>query len=1030
MHQAMKLKPLAATLLFVVCQLSAASAAGLSNAVAVLDFTAENFAPDTADRTVGLADYVEVALQKHDVPVLERRNIRLVLAERDWQAGGLLSAESLLQAKLPAVDYFVSGNASFAGTREFTLTLSIIRADKATMESTFTRQGAYPDEWLPAIDSLAREVDQRLKLPKAGQAGRSEFEMMTWLPEAALPFFKGLDYYGHDDYASAVPWFRHSYEKDKHFNLARRWEARAYTKLNLPILAEALASAGTNNRRVPVDLKRPVAAVVAGEKISAAGCAAFVQALAQAGRFELFAPASIGATAREIDLQLTGQMAAPLNDRSVWLVVDDLIYLDAPDDHTLVASRQNLLSGEVSQQVKITAADHAGAGCAALAKAFLKNKTPAVESSSGQENTLPLPEPTRQDPPEVAFAKALRLSAAHPQSARLWIGLADFYPAETRKMLLERAVSAIATNRQSPDAAFWLASALWREREMSRRIFYTPTATRLAPNPLTNDFARLLQWFPDSHEANHLTEVTNHGEGSYVYVTLADRRYLGAVFTNHAVRIPAAAPVIKPPPAPVATEEQRLSRLNDYLKQNRPAPAWQLANALRAPDGSFAQPQVQTNYDELLRVIARENEQFKEFTAAIAAGQSQQTLELGRTLLNCVDRRDRAEVIRKCGGLIKGEQGVPEQWKFVFAEAKKYRDDFLIDPATGGPADNIEFQVMENTAIVTKVICGPDDQYERMIGEVAEAAHDLAPSGLATSICEDIRNDKALPLEKRLTAAYDLALLELAQGRNFEALDLLKDILRQSAGTGLPLKRNNTWSQSIESAAFEALRKVRIFAETGGDICDCCGKVPDRPPQKPANFEEMDRLLGQLWKQEIGEVGTNNPPIQQQLLARKEEFFPTILYKLRTDQEVSHLLLFCRDLGTNALPALPVIVQIIHRGEPFQDYNNALLALGSLGRAAGCAKPLLILSRENADNGNFNYALKKIGPAPRRVLPLLAQLLYHKNPEICKMAAHAVIETTGLDKSRFQNQSDEQLILLIREWWESEGCKQEWKSNP
>ena len=28
-------------------------------------------------------------------------------------------------------------------------------------------------------------------------------------------------------------------------------------------------------------------------------------------------------------------MAAPLNERSVWLVVDDLIYLDAPEEHLL-----------------------------------------------------------------------------------------------------------------------------------------------------------------------------------------------------------------------------------------------------------------------------------------------------------------------------------------------------------------------------------------------------------------------------------------------------------------------------------------------------------------------------------------------------------------------------------------------------------------------------------------------------------------------------------------------------------------------
>ena len=296
--------------------------------------------------------------------------------------------------------------------------------------------------------------------------------------------------------------------------------------------------------------------------------------------------------------------------------------------------------------------------------------------------------------------------------------------------------------------------------------------------------------------------------------------------------------------------------------------------------------------------------------------------------------------------MIKNQEGVPGQLGFVFNEAKQYRIDFLLDPVSGVPANNIEYQVLENSTRVQPVIYGKDYGYEPLMGKVAEIAHALPPSDLTQDILEYIRDNTSLPLEKRLTAAYDLAMLEQAQGRTFEALDRLKDVLRQTEGTGLPLKRNNGWSQTIESAAFDALRKSRVYAGADGDVCDCCGKVPDTAPQKPANFEEMDRKLGQLWKQQIGEAGINLPPIKQQLLADKENFFSAILYKLRTGQEVSHTLIFCSELGTNALPALPAIVQIIHRGEPFQDYNNALNALGALGPAAGCAKPLLILPGE------------------------------------------------------------------------------------
>lgn len=1006
-----------------------------ANNVAVLDFKVETPTANAGERVAGLEDFFEVALQKQDVPVLERRNIRLVLAERALQSSGLLSAETLSQARLPAVDYFISGSVVFPNNGEFSLTLSTIRADKAAVEFTLTRRGAYPAGWLPAIESLAKEVNQRLQLPKAGRAERSEFEMLTWLPEAALPFFKGLDYYSRSDYASAVPWFRSSYEKDKHFNLARRWEARAYTKLNLFPLAEITSGAGTNRSRVPADLKRPVVAVVAGEKISAASRAAFVQALAQADRFELFDPASIGATAREIDLQLTGQMAAPLNDRSVWLVVDHLIYLDAPDSETLVVRQQNLLSGDVLRQAKIQFSSADETGCVALAKEFFDSRSESLAQNVGaiRQGQPDLPEPTRQEEPMVALAKTLRLVAASPQSARLWVGLADFYSGETRKMLLEKAVGVIATNRQSPDASFWLASALWREREMSRRIFYLPTATHLAPNPLTNDFARLLQWFPDSYEAKNLVEITNHGEGSYMYVTLKDRRYLSAVFTNNAVPSQPAVPTIAPAPARVVTDAPRLARLNDYLKQNRPAPAWQLANSLRTSQDSVVRSQAGVIHSNLLQAIVREREQFQEFTAAVTAKQTQKILELGRPLLNCVDRRQRAVVIDKCGEVVQQQQGVPAQLSFLWGAARQYRKDFLLDPADptrGVPANDIEYQVLENSTLVQPVIYGKDYGYEPLMGKVAEMAHALPPSDLTKEILESLRDDASLPKEKRLTAAYDLALLEQAQGRTFEALDLLKDVLRRTEGTGLPLNRNNGWSQSIESAAFDALRKIRVYAGADGEIMDCCGKLPDTPSQKPANFEVINRKLDQLWKQQIGEAGTNLPPIKQQLLADQENFFPVILYKLRTGQEVSHTLIFCSELDTNALPALPVIMQIIHRGEPFQDYNNALSALGALGRAAGCAKPLLILARENADNGNFNYAFKRIGPAPRRVMPQLAQLLAHQNPEICKLAASAMIETAKLDQDRFKKMPDDQRVAAIREWWENDGCKQDWNTEP
>ncbi len=997
-----------------------------ASSLAVLDFKVENPSAVAGERVAGLEDFFEVALQKQDMPVLERRNIRLILAERAWHNGGMLSAETLSQAKLPAVDYFLDGTVAFPSAGEFTLTISIIRSDKSTVEASLIRRGNYPEDWLPAIESLAKETGQKLQLPKRPISERSEFEMMTWLPEAALPFFKGLDYFSRGDYAAAVPWFRHSYEKDRHFDLARHWEARAYEKSGLPQLAKAVAARDTNAATDAKGLKRLVVAVVASDNVPAAGRAAFVQALANDGQFELFDPAAIGATAREIDLQLTGQMATPINERSVWLVVDDLIYLDAPEAETITARQQNLLSGETVRQARAQMAGGDEKSFTALVRSFLKNRTEATAVSSANEDPQARPEPARTEPADSAFPKALRLVQTEPDSARRWIGLADYYADyQFKGICLDEAIKAIGRKREQPDAAFWLASALWRKREMSSRVFYEPTAFWHASNPLTNDFAQLLQWFPKSAEAAALLEVTNHGEGSYRYVEPADRRYLSVVYTNLHYNPPPEKTTRTVTATANFTGDQPLNRLAELLKNGRLAPAWQLANDLNQSDNASVKSQVQAALSDLSQTCRREARQFQDFSSAIAAGNEPQALALGRDLSKCIDRRQRAEVINRCAEIIKKQKGSNEQLKYLFSQARLYREDFLINPVTGLPGNRCEYQWMENFIAGMRVI-SPDYGYEPLMGTVAEIAHDQPPSDLTREIIDYIRNDPVLSREKRLTAVYDLAMLEQAQGHTFEALDLLKDILRQTEGTGLPLRRNSTWSQSIESAAFDALRKIRVYAGAEVDVCNFCGKIPDEPPQKPANYEEVNRKLARLWKQQIGEAGTTNPPIDQQLLAGKEDFFPVILYKLRTGEEVSHTLIFCSDLGTNSLPALPVILQIIHRGEPFQDYNNALMALGALGHAAGCAKPLLILARENADNGNFNYALKCIGPAPRRVMPQLAQLLYHKNPVICQLAAQAMMETAALDRKQFKGHSDEQQVTSVRQWWEEAGISQQW----
>ena len=58
------------------------NAPAAANTTAVLDFTAENLSGEGGDWTVGLADYVELALQQEGVPTLEQVAKRLATSER------------------------------------------------------------------------------------------------------------------------------------------------------------------------------------------------------------------------------------------------------------------------------------------------------------------------------------------------------------------------------------------------------------------------------------------------------------------------------------------------------------------------------------------------------------------------------------------------------------------------------------------------------------------------------------------------------------------------------------------------------------------------------------------------------------------------------------------------------------------------------------------------------------------------------------------------------------------------------------
>jgi tetratricopeptide (TPR) repeat protein len=1072
-----------ATLVLVLVFLASVGALhGESSRVAVLDFTPENGSNGNGDWTVGLADFVELALQKEGVVTLERRQIRLVLGERELQSGGMVRAADLRQRGLPAVDYFVSGSLRRLAGNEFALTVSLNRADNATMESSFTRRGVYPTEWLSAIDSLAKEAGGHLRSKVQASPSRSEFESLTWLPEAALPFFKGLEYFARGDYPLAAGWFRTASGKDPRFDQARLWEARALRQFGFPELAEfALAATGkrgaatrTNDvtslesghllspslssipnggeggRRPGVEAlgllrsKResivsetslPIVAVIAPETVPMAGRAAFVNVLARSGRFEMFEPQAIGATAREIDLQLTGQMAAPLNERSVWLVVDSMVFLEMADGK-LRARQSDLLSGEPVRQVAIRADGAEEQSFARLATQFLN--TPAKEDAKpsltiAEESVV---EPKAGDRSEVVFGKVLRLAKAHPEQARPWIGLADFYGEWTpRMLLLDRAIATIERDPNQPEASFWLTSALWRKRYMLRRAYFYPGAPEYQENPLTNDFALLLKMYPQSTEAQTLDEWT-HKAGKYTYSHPKgrDTRYLiGAAYGDRGPRTPPdpSASVGNGKPPVSVSESQWLARLKQHRELGHNAKAWMQANWRVPPLSAGAEAELDCINAELLPIALREAAQFKAFTTATERGEKERALELGRELLDCLFRTQRLAVIEKCGLLMQSTRGCEAQVNFLLAQMERYRDDFNFDPVTGAPrTETVDFRFDNPRQPGSWANTSPDLSYARVLGEVVESGTVCGNLELTAKVCEALRNNEALPVRNRLTAQFDLARTRYDQGRPFEAMELLQELLQRPEIAGTPQARGETWgSMMVEPAAFELLKKIRLFADPEVNFSDCCGEWPQSPLPKPDNLDEMNRWFGELWSRVRGGVGGNNRSLKEELLERRAEALPAILYNLQHRQDAQRMLMFAGFLGTNAVAALPLVTHYVCRSDPhpYVIYGNALAALSGFGRSAGCAMPVLILASEGSEYlFNVKAALAQIGPAPPRVMPYLARLLYHKSPAVVEKAARAMIETAALNRPPFRDQSGEELIHAVRYWWEQDGSKQDW----
>ena len=1012
-----------------------------SDKVAVLDLIHEK-APEGGDRDwiVGLADTFELALQEENVATLERRQIRLLLGERELLGQGVISADTLRAARLPSATWFVGGQVQRGASNEFVITVSLVHPGSATVETSFTRRGSYPVEWSSTIFAIAHDVASYLRsvtVPAPRHAGES----MTWLPEATLPFFKGLECYARGDYAGAIVQFNKARTEIQPFDLARLWEARAYQHAGFPELAEfAIRPLKIRQPAVINPPAKPVVVVLGGRGITSTGRAAFIRELARSGRFTVFEPTWIGATLREVDLQLTGQMAAPLNENSGWLVIDDVVFLDSisvegNSSACLRARELRLLSAGLVRQAMLQGLEkNKDVQYVRLAQQFIrarskKNSESVIENNSTIDSSA-MPSPS--DPFEISFAKALRLVQQHPTNPRYLIGLSDYYSTEwlPKAWLLDRAIEQIGHDRTQPDAAFLLTSALWRKRNASRRPWWTPDA------PLKEDFALLNKWFPNSPEIMTLAEVTEKAGSYYTHSAPQDARYLGNLYWTGNPQSPLGSCLAShQTSAALLSDKEKLERLRLHRKSGANAKAWPLAVSLRLSKDPAIGAEAQQIYMDLLGVLIQEYRQYRSFTMASQQDAAQAVWTRGQLLLNCIDRYQRGSVIKLCSRLARETRGAEAQFRFVWEQVERYKDDFDIDPALGiTKTELLNGDGGQGQATISWSIGSPIIDYCVLMGELAEEMQQQLRPDLAGKVFDRLYHEEDIPVANRLTAAYDLAEVCYETGRYFEALDLLEKVITDTQGTTTPKARKNGVSGTLEEAAFTLLKKVRLYADSQMDFCHCCGKPSDDPPMKPANFESVEKLFGELQGRYQLRQGADNSSVQNALLEKKDEVLPFILYQLRRGEMMNgYTLIFCGLLGTNAAPAVPYLVPwVCHTS--FESINAAS-ALSQIGKSSGCSVPALIVAAEEfrADRPTFaknaSFALKQVSPAPRESVPYLARLLYHANPAVAGRAARAIAESAPLGGHEWEGKPQPELVSLVKRWWEQQGAKQNWNAT-
>jgi len=204
-------------------------------AIAVAEFTAAPVTP--GDWAYGLADLLALELQGRGAVLLERRDLRWLLHERQRFFSSAVSLESAPFLDLPELRALVSGTIRQTAPNRFHLLVSLTDPGTGTEILSADTTGDWPADVPNALASVATRLSSNLGTRSVGPPPRRPSGFAR-TPEISWSFYRGIAHCLADEPEWGAVYFLEALRADRLFTAARVWNLRAFQWLGFGEFAQ------------------------------------------------------------------------------------------------------------------------------------------------------------------------------------------------------------------------------------------------------------------------------------------------------------------------------------------------------------------------------------------------------------------------------------------------------------------------------------------------------------------------------------------------------------------------------------------------------------------------------------------------------------------------------------------------------------------------------------------------------------------------------------------------------------------------